>query len=72
MAYLEVVIPPDFISEETSSDIMVPEGGTARLSCKARGMPEPHITWRREDGAEIVLRDQNGGKMKGMSHILYI
>ncbi|CAH0592374.1 unnamed protein product [Chrysodeixis includens] len=64
MGYLDVVIPPDFIAEETSGDIMVPEGGTARVSCRARGMPEPRVLWRREDGADIVIRDPNGAKTK--------
>lgn len=45
---------------------MVPEGGVAKVSCRARGMPTPRIMWRREDGADIVLRDPNGGKTKGM------
>lgn len=65
MGHLEVVIPPDFIAEETSGDVMVPEGGNARVSCRARGMPAPRITWRREDGADIVIRDSHGGKTKG-------
>ncbi|XP_047985661.1 lachesin-like isoform X2 [Leguminivora glycinivorella] len=64
MGYLDVVIPPDFIPEETSSDVMVPEGGTVRVSCRARGIPAPVVVWRREDGADIVLRDQFGGKNK--------
>lgn len=64
-AYLEVVIPPDFIPEETSNDLMVPEGGSAKLVCKARGYPKPEIVWKREDGAEIVTRNgQSGGKTK--------
>lgn len=65
MGYLEVVIPPDFIAEETSGDVMIPEGGTALVSCRARGVPAPRIMWRREDGADIVIRDPNGGKTKG-------
>uniref|UniRef100_T1HBZ4 Ig-like domain-containing protein n=1 Tax=Rhodnius prolixus TaxID=13249 RepID=T1HBZ4_RHOPR len=55
-AYLEVVIPPDIIYEETSGDMMIPEGGSAKLVCKARGYPPPTITWRREDGGEIIIR----------------
>ncbi|XP_020292957.1 lachesin-like isoform X2 [Pseudomyrmex gracilis] len=67
-AYLEVVIPPDFIPEETSNDLMVPEGGSAKLVCKARGYPKPEIVWKREDGAEIVTRNgQSGGKTKQLS-----
>ncbi|XP_022901301.2 lachesin-like isoform X2 [Onthophagus taurus] len=55
-AYLEVVIPPDIINEETSGDLMVPEGGSAKLVCKARGYPKPRIIWKREDGGPIVSR----------------
>lgn len=51
-----MVIPPDIISEETSNDMMVPEGGAAKLVCKARGYPKPDIVWKREDGAEIISR----------------
>ncbi|CAH2238972.1 jg19296 [Pararge aegeria aegeria] len=64
MGYLEVVIPPDFIPEETSGDTMVPEGGTARVSCRARGIPPPRVMWKREDGQEIVVRDGTGAKSK--------
>ncbi|KYQ60502.1 Lachesin [Trachymyrmex zeteki] len=59
-AFLEVVIPPDIISEETSNDMMVPEGGAAKLVCKARGYPKPDIVWKREDGAEIISRSGPG------------
>uniref|UniRef100_A0A182N0P2 Ig-like domain-containing protein n=2 Tax=Cellia TaxID=44534 RepID=A0A182N0P2_9DIPT len=63
-AFLEVVIPPDIIYEETSGDMMVPEGGSAKLICKARGYPKPKIVWRREDGREIIARNGTHGKMK--------
>lgn len=64
-AFLEVVIPPDIISEETTNDLMVPEGGAAKLVCKARGYPKPDIMWRREDGTEIIARTGlPGGKTK--------
>ncbi|XP_071647437.1 lachesin isoform X1 [Temnothorax longispinosus] len=59
-AFLEVVIPPDIISEETSNDMMVPEGGAAKLVCKARGYPKPEIVWKREDGTEIISRTGPG------------
>jgi hypothetical protein len=64
-AFLEVVIPPDIIYEETSGDMMVPEGGSAKLVCKARGFPKPKITWKREDGREIIARNGPHGKTKG-------
>ncbi|VVD04185.1 unnamed protein product [Leptidea sinapis] len=41
MGYLDVVVPPDFVSEETSGDVMIPEGDMAKLSCRARGQPAP-------------------------------
>lgn len=65
MAFLEVVIPPDIIYEETSGDMMVPEGGSAKLVCKARGFPRPKVVWRREDGADIIVRGT--GKTKTTS-----
>lgn len=51
--------------EETSGDMMVPEGSSAKLVCKARGFPKPKITWRREDGREIIARNGPHGKSKG-------
>ena len=45
-------------------DMMVPEGGSAKLVCKARGYPKPKITWKREDGREIIARTGPHGKTK--------
>ncbi|XP_037937108.1 lachesin-like [Teleopsis dalmanni] len=66
-ATLEVVIPPDIIMEETSGDMMVPEGGSAKLVCRARGHPKPKITWRREDGREIIARNGAHQKTKALA-----
>ena len=55
VAQLEVVVPPDIVTSETSSDIIIPEGGSTRLHCKADGYPPPTISWQREDGQDIVL-----------------
>ncbi|XP_037080307.1 neurotrimin-like [Pollicipes pollicipes] len=62
VGHLEVVVPPDIVTSETSSDLIIPEGGSARLQCKANGHPPPTISWQREDGQEIVLRQ--GRKLK--------
>lgn len=45
--------------------LQVPEGSSAKLVCKARGFPKPKITWRREDGREIIARNGPHGKTKG-------
>ncbi|XP_065334189.1 lachesin-like isoform X2 [Cloeon dipterum] len=64
MGHLDVVVPPDIVNEDTSGDVMVPEGGTVKLTCRARGYPTPHVQWRREDNAEIVIREASGVKTK--------
>lgn len=64
MGYLDVLVPPDF-TDETSGDLLVPEGGNVKLTCRAKGHPTPHVQWRREDGIEIVIREPSGQKTKG-------
>lgn len=49
--------------------MMVPEGSSAKLICKARGFPKPKITWRREDGREIISRNGSHLKTKGIKYI---
>lgn len=70
MGYLDVVIPPDIIYEDTSGDVMVPEGGTVKLTCRAKGYPKPHVLWRREDGREIVIKDASSTKTKSKSRLV--
>jgi len=40
---------------KAASQVVVAEGSNATLSCRARGHPEPVISWRREDGQPIQL-----------------
>ncbi|KAK4872188.1 hypothetical protein RN001_016312 [Aquatica leii] len=54
---LKVVVSPDFVFDETSGDILVGEGASTFLTCKATGRPSPRIEWRREDGKEVILRN---------------
>ncbi|CAH1174223.1 unnamed protein product [Phaedon cochleariae] len=63
VGFLDVSVPPDFVPEDTSGDVMVPEGGTVKLTCRARGQPEPHVQWRREDGEDIVVKEPAGQRM---------
>lgn len=60
-----MVVPPDFVAEETSGDVMVPEGGTVKLTCRASGFPDPSVQWRREDGGDIIVREPTGLKTRG-------
>lgn len=64
-ATLEVVVPPDILNDQGAAEVLVPEGGVARLSCKAHGHPAPRVTWRREDGQDIVIRNGPSQKLKG-------
>ena len=46
---IRLLVSPDIIAEETSSDTTVKEWEDAKLTCKATGNPKPQIIWRRED-----------------------
>ena len=52
-ADLEFPVPPKFIDEGTSRDVIVKEGDSAQLTCQATGNPMPKIRWSREDGKSI-------------------
>ncbi|KAL3227867.1 hypothetical protein MRX96_003821 [Rhipicephalus microplus] len=62
VGYLDVLVPPDIVVEESSSDVVVREGSNVTLTCKARGYPRPTITWRREDNEPIPLGAWKNGK----------
>lgn len=68
---LDVVVPPDFIMQETSGDTSVSENGLAVLTCRASGRPEPHIQWRREDGRDIIIRSHSGTKTRGKRELFF-
>ncbi|XP_020281032.1 lachesin-like [Pseudomyrmex gracilis] len=58
---LSIVEPPDFDPEATSGDVMVGEGSQVKLTCRARGVPPPRVSWRREDGKNIIIREPFAG-----------
>lgn len=62
MGNLEVVIPPDIMNEEGPDDHVAVEGGSLRVRCKATGIPEPSVLWRRENSTQIVLRQEGREK----------
>lgn len=40
------------------------EGGSVQLICQATGVPEPTVQWRREQGKDIVLRNDGRNQCK--------
>ena len=64
MGYMNVVIPPDIMDDESSNGLEAHEGGNIRLKCIATGTPEPTVIWKREDGRNIVLRENGQKKSK--------
>ncbi|CAB4056030.1 HNT [Lepeophtheirus salmonis] len=52
---LHVVVPPDIVDDESSSEIIATEGTRVELICKAKGNPAPLISWKREDQKKIIL-----------------
>ena len=61
---LNVVVPPDIIDEESSSDTLAKEGMLVTLICKAKGNPRTQIAWRREDGKPIRLCQTDNEKLR--------
>ncbi|RWS15612.1 lachesin-like protein [Dinothrombium tinctorium] len=63
--FLDILVPPSIVEEETSSDVVVDERNKLSLRCKASGYPTPNITWRREDGKELNLGFYGGKRYAG-------
>jgi neurotrimin len=57
--YFLFIVPPDIKDEETISDVTVNEFENATLACKAKGNPLPKITWKREDGHKITIKNKS-------------
>lgn len=48
-ALLQVVEPPDIVTDQSTDDLLATEGQPVILRCVARGHPKPTIVWRREN-----------------------
>ncbi|CAK9798992.1 Lac [Anthophora plagiata] len=55
--YMEVIIPPDIMDDKSAGGMITHEGGNIKLKCVATGSPKPTVTWKREDGRNIVIRE---------------
>ncbi|XP_022257736.1 limbic system-associated membrane protein-like, partial [Limulus polyphemus] len=55
VGFLDVVVPPEILGAESSSDVLVREGFNVTLTCRTKGYPTPKITWRREDGEPLAV-----------------
>lgn len=61
---MEVVIPPDIMDDESADGMVTHEGGNIRLRCVATGSPKPTVIWKREDGRNIILREDGQKQRK--------
>lgn len=57
------MVPPDILDYPTSSDMVVREGSNVTLKCAANGVPQPSITWRRENLESIPVGNGLEGKI---------
>ena len=64
--FVVLIVSPDILTEETSSDTIVKEGEDVMLTFKATGRPEPQIMWKREDGKTFIVKE-GPVKKKGLS-----
>ena len=63
--------PPTILDGSTSRDLIVSEGESVVLACKAAGHPSPQIRWRREDGHSIRGAPGTVGKVGQCREIFY-
>ena len=62
VGYVQVVVPPDIVVEESSSDLITTENSNVTLRCKAKGFPAPKIMWKREDQTAITIQNNQSGQ----------
>jgi hypothetical protein len=65
VGFVKVVVPPDILVEESSSDVIASEGSNVTLRCKATGFPQPTIKWKREDQSAIPVHDLQQNRYTG-------
>ncbi|KAK0082325.1 hypothetical protein PV325_010666 [Microctonus aethiopoides] len=63
MGHMVVQIPPDIMDDESTDGYVTRERGSIKLRCVATGIPTPTVTWRREDGKNITIREEGREKI---------
>ncbi|KAJ0178851.1 hypothetical protein K1T71_005626 [Dendrolimus kikuchii] len=64
--HLHVLVPPDIVDSDSSGEVIIHEGDNVSLHCAASGTPQPLITWRREDSAQMTVAAVNVSKWSGV------
>ncbi|XP_022258511.1 limbic system-associated membrane protein-like, partial [Limulus polyphemus] len=65
VGYLDVVVPPEIVGHESSTDVLVREGVNVTLMCRAKGYPTPEISWRREDEQPVSVGNWKNSILRG-------
>ncbi|XP_067120233.1 lachesin-like isoform X2 [Centruroides vittatus] len=68
VGYLDVVVPPEIIDTDSSSDVLVREGSNVTMTCRAKGYPTPTIVWRREDAQAIAVGNWQSNKISELTY----
>lgn len=64
----DILNEPD-LNSATLEEGITNEGGSTQMICKAIGVPDPIVQWRREDGKDIVLRTEGRDNKQCNFHI---
>lgn len=52
------------MDDESSDGLVMKEGGNITLRCVATGTPNPTVVWKREDGRDIIQREDGQRQRK--------
>lgn len=67
-----VQIPPDIMDDDSTDGYVTGERGNIKLRCVAMGIPQPTVTWRREDGRNITLREEGREKICKLFFLFFL
>ena len=63
-----VSVPPDISNDRNMSEVTAFEGENVTLICHATGVPQPNVTWHREDDLPLPVRSPTPGQLTGAGH----